>query len=340
MFSRSIARPLLVLVQVPLFAIPAAATWVMDYTGQLSPNFHEQHCVRPAAVSYAPDADELCVTDVGLRSLRVYSGAGLFSFATGELAGLAQPADAVLDGEGGFIVIDRDAARGATLRRLDLRGEPSAFSAEAPCANWLPEHLLLTQGGDLVSVDDMNRLLCKHDGATGALLWSRTVEAGPEDADRDLGLGRPAEAPDGRLYLPSGILHRVLVFSADGEAREGFGRFGSARGQLVFPAGVAFGPEGLVLVLDRLRHLVLLYDGQHRFLAEFGSFGSGPGQFYHPSAIAAAPDGRVFVAQGYQGRVQSFRLQAAREVSLAAWAGCFRPIDLILQCVRSLNPSA
>lgn len=332
MHSRSIARPLLVLIQATLFATSAAATWVMDYTGELSPNFHEQHCVRPGSVSYAPEADELCVTDAGLRSVWVYSGAGVFSYATGALARLSHPADAVLDSEGGFILIDRDAERGTTLRRLDLRGEPGAFGVEPPCANWLPEHLLRTRDGGLVSVDDMNRLLCKHDGATGALLWSRPIEAGPEDAERDLGLGRPAEAPDGRLYLPSGILHRVLVFSADGRALDSFGRFGSLPGQLVFPAGIAFGPEGLLLVLDRLRHLVLLFDGQHRFLGEFGSFGSGPGQFYHPSAIAAAPDGRVFVAQGYQGRIQSFRLHAAREgacLPSAASAGRTDVIDFV-----------
>jgi len=308
MSSRSIARPLLVLIQVPLLATSAAAAWVMDYTGALSPNLHGQDCQRPAAVSYAPAADELCVTDAGLRSLRVYSGGGIFSFATGGLAELSQPADGVLTADGGFVVLDSNRDEGRTLRRFDYRGEPLPFSAERPCAGWAPDHLLLAADGGFVTVDNAHRLLAKHDGASGALLWSCRVAGGPEDLDRDLGLGRPAEGPDGRLYLPSGILHRVLVHGSDGAALGAFGRYGSTRGQFVFPIGVASGPAGTLLVLDRLRHVVLLFDDEQRFLGEYGSFGGRPGQFYHPIAIAAAPDGRVIIAQGYLGRVQCFRL--------------------------------
>ena len=318
MSSRSIARLLLVLIQVPLIAIPAAATWVMDYAGQLSPNFHEQACKRPVAVSYARAADELCVTDAGQRSLRVYSGEGIFSFATGGLAELAQPGDALLDAAGGFVLLDSDSGLGRTLRRLDYRGEPQAFTVERPRADWNPEHLLLTRDGGLVTVDNAHSLLCKHDGASGALLWSREVAGGPEDRERDLGLGRPAETADGRLYLPSGLLHSVLAYDGEGQPQGGFGRFGSARGQFVFPVGVAIGPQGTVLVLDRLRHAILLFDAQQRFLAEYGSFGGRPGQFYHPNAIAAAPDGRVFVTQGYLGRAQSFRLYETSEQAEAA----------------------
>jgi hypothetical protein len=330
MFSRSIARPLLVLIQAPLIAIPAAATWVMDYTGALSPNLHEQDCQRPAAVSYAPAADELCVTDAGLRSLRVYSGRGIFSFATGGLAELAQPADASLTADGGFAVLDADRGGGRTLRRFDYRGEPLPFTPEPVCAGWTPEHLLLTADGGFVTVDNVHRLLAKHDGASGALLWSREIAGGAADRDRDLGLGRPAEGPDGRLYLPSGILHYVLVLSDAGEPLGSFGRFGATRGQFVFPTGVACGPAGTLLVLDRLRHAVLLFDAEQRFLAEYGSFGSRPGQFYHPNAIAAAPDGRVFIAQGYLGRVQCFRLHDASAGASRAGAtapGCSQPLE-------------
>ncbi len=304
----SLARLLVALILVPLLASPAAATWVMDYSGTLSPNLHGEECGRPIALTYSARDDELCVTDAAWRSLRVYSGRGIFSFATGGLAQLAQPADGLLLADGGFALIDSDRGQGRTLRRLDYRGEPLPFAAASPLADWMPEHLLLTADGGLVSVDNAHRLLAKHDGASGALLWTRTVGDEGEARERDLALGRPAEGPDGRLYLPSGILHRVLVFDNEGKALSSFGRFGSARGQFVFPTGVACGPQGLLLVLDRLRHVVLLFDGEQRFLAEYGSFGGRPGQFYHPNAIAAAADGRVFVGQGYRGRVHCFRL--------------------------------
>ncbi len=113
----------------------------------------------------------------------------------------------------------------------------------------------------------------------------------------------------------------MLVHDGEGQPQGAFGRFGSARGQFVFPVGVAIGPEGTVLVLDRLRHAILLFDAEQHFLAEYGSFGGRPGQFYHPNAIAAMPDGRVVVTQGYLGRVQSFRLYDASERAEAAHSG-------------------
>ncbi len=116
---------------------------------------------------------KLCVTDAGERSLRVYSGEGIFTFATGGVAELAQPGDALLDAMGGFVLLDSHSGLGRTLRRLDYRGEPQAFSVERPRADWSPQHLLLTRDGGLVTVDNAHRLLCKHDGASGALLWSR-----------------------------------------------------------------------------------------------------------------------------------------------------------------------
>ena len=126
-------------------------------------------------------------------------------------------------------------------------------------------------------------------------------------------LGRPAEAPDGRIYVPGGDLRVVLVLSADGErARAPSAASARRAGRFVLPVGVAFGPAGEVLVLDRLRAKILLFDPQHEFVTEFGSLGFGPGQFYHPVALAATADGKIYVAQGFQGRIQVFRLSLQR----------------------------
>jgi len=67
--------------------------------------------------------------------------------------------------------------------------------------------------------------------------------------------------------------------------------------------------DGEPFTLDRMRHVVLIFDEQHEFLGEFGRVGYRGGDFYHPLGIAAAPDGRVWVAQGFEGRVQLYRLQ-------------------------------
>ena len=316
---------LLVLIPALFNATDATAAWVMDYAGALSPDYHDRPCGRPVAVSYADGDDVLCVTDAAARSLRVYTADGIYTFATDALAALSQPLDAAIDAEGRFVFTDMDAGRGRTLRRLDLRGEPDAFDVALPADDWFPEHLLITRDGGLVTVDNTHRLLCKHDAA-GALLWSRTLA--PEAGDRDLGLGRPAEAADGRLYITSASLHGVLVQDAEGRPLDSFGRFGSARGRMVLQVGVAVTPNGALLVLDRLRHVVLLFDAEHVFLGEYGSLGTHPGQFYHPSSIAATADGRVIVAQSFAGRVQIYRLYDSQAGAARAAAGEGRLADL------------
>jgi hypothetical protein len=93
-----------------------------------------------------------------------------------------------------------------------------------------------------------------------------------------------------------------------------FGEPGSKPGTFAFPVGVAFGPGGRVLVLDRMRYKILVFDSQHKFISEFGRLGYAQGELYHPVAITAASDGRVWIAQGYKGRVQMFRLRDSESI--------------------------
>ncbi len=134
-------------------------------------------------------------------------------------------------------------------------GEPDGFVADRPDSAWSPWHVIVTRDGNYVSLDAGTGLLAKHDAQTGALIWQR--RCGVDDTVGDV-IGRPAEAPDGRLYVPGGDLRTVLVLSAEGEPLAAFGRFGSAPGRMVLPVGVAFGPAGEVLVLDRLRAKILV----------------------------------------------------------------------------------
>lgn len=77
---------------------------------------------------------------------------------------------------------------------------------------------------------------------------------------------------------------------------------------MIFPVAAAVTPEGLVLVLDRMRHKILVHDADLRLIGEYGSLGAARGQFYQPNDMAVTDDGRVLVAQGFEGRVQVFRL--------------------------------
>jgi DNA-binding beta-propeller fold protein YncE len=270
---------------------------------------------RPSSVTVDPLSEEVCVTDAGRVRMSVYTSTGVHTFDTGEIAGLVSPSDGTIEASGGFAFTDYGKDGRRTIKRLNFLGEPAAYEPERPSPDWAPDRLLVTRDGQYVTVDNRSGLLAKHDSNTGALLWARSLMG--ETEGEEPFFGRPAEAGDGRIYVPGGELHSILVFSPSGEPLTSFGRAGTARGELASPAGIAFGTLDRILVLDRMRHTVLLYGSDHRFLGEFGTLGSKPGGFYHPLAIAALPDGRLWVAQGFQGRVQAFHLTEEEEASPA-----------------------
>lgn len=288
-----------------LMAGPADAGLVMRYEGTLAGVMDMARPVRPSSVTVNPVSGEVCVTDEGGQALLVYNTRNINIFQTGNVADISNPRDGAIELWGGFVCLDTDEAGRRSLRRLNYLGEPLSFEVERPTESWSPSHLIVARDGGLITLDDFGGILAKHDGETGKLLWFRSIVDDPQ-ADQ-LILGRPAEAPDGRIFVPGGEERRVLVLSESGEYLSSFGVAGTAKGGLAFPIGVAFGLRGTILVLDRMRHTILAYDQEFRFLGEYGTLGARPGNFYHPVAIAALPDGRLWVAQGFEGRVQSYR---------------------------------
>jgi DNA-binding beta-propeller fold protein YncE len=289
----------------------AFAAPVLEYQATLDVPRGEERSSLPVAVSVNPvdggqaGCCEVCVTDAVTASGFVFDRSNVRVFNTGLIARLVAPVDVTVLSTGGFVCTDGLQGGGRIIRRLNFFGEPMAFEPEVPPEGWAPEHLLVTRDGNYVTTDPTRGRLAKHDARTGALLWERAVDA--LQSGEILGLGKPAEAPDGRLYLPLGGERRVAVLSADGESLESFGVPGTGAGRLSFPVGVAFCPDGNVAVLDRMRGVVLFYSSLHVFQAESGQPGGGATDFYYPNAIAAAPDGRVYVAQGFLGRVYVFR---------------------------------
>ena len=289
----------------------ALAAPALEYQATLDMPCGGERSSLPVAVTVHPaggdssDRSEACVTDAVTASGVVFDSNNVRVFSTGLTARLIAPADVTVLPTGGFVCTDGLLGGGRTIRRLNLFGEPTAFAPEAPRNPWAPEHLLITRDGNYVTTDPSLGILAKHDARTGALLWARELEG--QKPGEILGIGKPAEAPDGRLYLPLGGERRVAVLSAEGEGLESFGVPGTGAGRLSFPIGVAFCPDGNIAVLDGMRGVVLFYDSSHVFQAESGQPGGGPQDFYHPVAIAAAPDGRVYVAQGFLGRVYVFR---------------------------------
>lgn len=282
---------------------PAKAAYRLEYLGTTSAN--QAGRTMPVSLTLDAQAGEICVCDARQAAIYLLGNGDVETFRTNPVAGLASPWDGCVDPLGRIVYAERGLAPLALLKRLNVFGEPDPFVAQHPDSLWSPQRVIVTRDGNYVSLDPSSGLLAKHDAVTGALIWQHLCQLEGVAGEN---LGRPAEAPDGRIYVPGGDLRLVLVLSGDGERLGAFGRFGSSTGRFVLPVGVAFGPAGEVLVLDRLRAKILLFDPQHEFVTEFGSLGFGPGQFYHPAALATTADGKLYVAQGFQGRIQTFRL--------------------------------
>lgn len=276
---------------------------------------------RPSAVSLAVGNRSLCVTDEATCGLDVYDDQGFLRFQTSSLAGLSSPQDASIDARGDFVFTDRAGKRSRTIRRLNFLGEPMDYDPELPREGWYPRHLVIAEDGNYITLDTSG-LLAKHDAATGKLMWKLQV-MDPEAEFVDL-MGRPAVAPDGKIYVPDPGGRSVLVVSGDGRLLATFGESGSKRGTFAFPVGIAFGSPDQILVLDRMRHRILVFDADYEFVTEFGRLGYGTGEMYHPVAITAAADGRIWIAQGYKGRVQMFRLRDTE--SIPGTSSRFEPV--------------
>jgi DNA-binding beta-propeller fold protein YncE len=296
-----------------LAVLVSAATAGIDfrYVRALDLQRHEDGRLLPAAVTCDEQSGGLVVTDGAHGVLHLFNAGGIEAFRTSGYAGLSQPDDGALDHAGRLVAITLAGGSTRTLVRLDVYGEPDGWTPESPRDGWRPEHVLVARDGNYVTVDDAGGLLAKHDAGTGAVLWAAVI-AEPEPGERnlELGLGRPAQLPDGSYAVPGSNLHRILLVDEGGQVRSSFGRFGSSPGRFVAPVAVAAGPDGMLLVLDQMRHKVLAFAANQEFVGEFGTVGDAPGAFYHPVSIATDADGHLYVAQGYRGRVQVFSVLA------------------------------
>ena len=301
---------LLFLVTIVVFSSAAQAAIIFQYETMLELDLGAAGRAHPTHVTCEPVSGEVCVTDVRQSTFHVLNARHVQLLRTGAFAGVSWPSSGCLQQDGTLVFTDTSDGRHHTIRRLDIFGEPAVYAPEAPAADWNPRLLTVLANGDYLSLDPGNGLLARHRSDSGALVWSLRVG---DPAARDSQFGRPAEGPDGRLYIPGGDQRKVYVVTADGLDAGEFGRFGSAPGRMVLPVGVGFGPRGTVLVLDRMRAKILVFDADLEFESEFGSVGARPGQFYHPADITSTADHRIYVAQGFQGRVQVFRVIDSQE---------------------------
>jgi len=115
-----------------------------------------------------------------------------------------------------------------------------------------------------------------------------------------------AVSKSGNVYISDEWLHRITVFSEDGEYRNMWGEPGSGPGQFDGPSGLAVDPEDNLLVVDSRNNRVQKFTKDGKFLATWGQGGSDPGELNMPWGIDCDSSGNVVVADWRNDRIQKF----------------------------------
>jgi DNA-binding beta-propeller fold protein YncE len=85
-----------------------------------------------------------------------------------------------------------------------------------------------------------------------------------------------------------------------------FGEFGTAPGQMVWPAGIAIDSQQRLYVTDEWNQRVSVFDTEGNLLDEWGEAGSEPGRFNRPSGIVFNAEEDLLVVDARNHRVQKF----------------------------------
>lgn len=117
--------------------------------------------------------------------------------------------------------------------------------------------------------------------------------------------------------------HRALLQPSGGQ-RSQVGGYGSSRGQLKDPWGVAVDSQGNAYITDTGNHRVQIFDRNGVLQGILGGYGAGNGQFDRPTGIAVTSE-YVYVCDSGNRRVQQFANPAAGQSFLvgeasATWA--------------------
>ena len=131
----------------------------------------------------------------------------------------------------------------------------------------------------------------EYNFADGSLVWPVNV----------------AVAGNGNVYVSDEWMHRISIFTRDGEyVGKWAERVGAGDGELNGPAGLAIDREDNVYVVDSMNHRVQKFTADGRFLAKFGTRGSGAGEFDMPWGIDLDREGNIYIADWRNDRIQKF----------------------------------
>ena len=110
-----------------------------------------------------------------------------------------------------------------------------------------------------------------------------------------------------RLYVADTTLHKVKVYSTNGDPLFEFGARGSEDGKFNYPTGIEVDQKsGDVIVADSQNHRIQIFDKDGKFKKTFGQAGDGVGSFGMPKSIGIDSEGHLYVVDGILVNFQIF----------------------------------
>jgi DNA-binding beta-propeller fold protein YncE len=243
------------------------------------------------------EADNLCVTDTGSRSIsycdfahkrwRTWAAAGNTRFVSPVAIARKAKVFYVADSELGKVLAFRE--DGALV-----------FELGAP----LQRPVGLALGDDTLYVADSQAHSISAFDLRGRLRFSFGRRGtGPGEFNFPTHLWCDAQK---QVCVTDSMNARVQVFAPDGKFSRTVGSAGDTSGHFSRPKGIAADRAGHLYVLDALFDNFQIFDGQGRFLLGVGEAGEGPGEFWLPNGIAIDSKNRIYVADSFNRRVQVF----------------------------------
>lgn len=257
-----------------------------------------------AGVSVDRETGEVLVADSGNNLVTILSRAGVPLLTFGYNGEVAQPSQAVTDGQGRILVLAGVPRR---VKLFSYRGEPRgdfSFPGFAGAATALPTALTVDRAGHLYIAEGTSGRILVYSPEGRLRLTVGGRGEGPGTFTSVTALAVDAA---GTLYVAD-AQHKpsIQLFDRQGRYLRGWGEHSSGVQNFSLPAGIGVDPLGRVLVADTLRQSVSVFTAEGRYLFRFGGLGVGLGALAYPSGLGVDPAGRLYVAEAVNARVQVF----------------------------------
>jgi DNA-binding beta-propeller fold protein YncE len=176
-----------------------------------------------------------------------------------------------------------------------------------------PRGMAVAPDGTLYVADSRNHRI-QHLGQDGSVIhtWGSFADIASGSAPGGT-FNEPwgvAVDSQGNVYVADTWNHRVQKFNAEGDFIATWGYFGQAEDAYAYwgPRDIAVDALDRVLITDTGNKRVVVLDRDGNSITEIGGAGFSPGTFNEPIGIAVNKEGLVFVADTWNQRIQSLRL--------------------------------